>query len=231
METFKGVDLNTSADEIESELTERDTNIPKPSTTRDGWSLSPLLSPELMSTENNFKVLSTSRTCSECGLMTAEKYMASSALNVNVSDTLINGAAFLSLRKRNLDYDMQEVETSGEFLTLGPSCSSIRKLGNMHLGTGNNSSGPIMGKPCENAITLQPQQVFSEQVKGAGKVLPMVSRKASSDGLMTMADEYQANYFCTPLHFLAWNKGKDHPGHLEQSTTNDSLDLELRLSI
>lgn len=213
-EALKGVDLNTSVDEMESEVTEQDPNSTLPFMIRDDRNLLPGVSVENLS-ESKWKGLMPEKSCSRC-------------LERPISDALFDGAAFLSLQEQSVNLEKWEVETPGEFLTLGPSSSSAQKTRKAPLGFGSCGT-------CH--VSKGPQHIL-EQVKSS--CLSSISRTANSSISRTvnsdnMSLEYQPSCLHTPLQrragfsdFFACNKAEALWQH---SSTDESLDLELRLSI
>lgn len=253
LESSKGVDLNASVEEIESDSTGQDspgTHLLAPGgfsgTTlafRDdgGYSSSLLLNRLISSslTEDNARFTSPSTDSTpvpEC--LSAKMYTVSSAYKTGYSNTWASGAHFLSIRKGRLDYDTscnEEAKPCGEFLTLGPSSQSTRKHRNATFWTGTYSCGfpsSEMGK----VTSSNESAVIWQQAKNVGKLLPMVSRVANSDVETTTADDVRSDHTCTPVQinveFSACLAQKKVAGQLLHNASKDSsLDLELRLSL
>ncbi|MCO5569040.1 hypothetical protein L7F22_022746 [Adiantum nelumboides] len=217
-EAFKGVDLNISFDEMESELTEQDPNILVPFPIRNDWNLFPRRSAEKF-IERKCREFVSDKSCSQCNLFKMEGHF---------SEACASGAAFLSLQKQSSNPGRWEVETPGDFLSLGPSSSSIQKTGNTpSLGSGSCGTY-LVSKSC--AIPWYSQQASSEQVRSSR--LSSASRTQNNGSLLS---KYRSSYFHPPLQrkigfsdFFTCNKVE---ALLQDSSTDESLDLELRLSI
>ncbi|MCO5606314.1 hypothetical protein L7F22_060501 [Adiantum nelumboides] len=217
-EAFKGVDLNISFDEMESELTEQDPNLLAPFPIRNDWNLFPRRSAEKF-IESNCREFVSDKSCSQCDLFKMEGHF---------SQACASGASFQSLQKQSSNSGRWEVETPGDFLSLGPSSSSIQKTGNTTpLGFGSCGTYPV-SKSC--AIPWYSQQASLEQVRSSR--FSSASRTQNIDSLLS---EYRPSYFHTPLQrkigfsdFFACNEVE---ALLQDSSTDESLDLELRLSI
>ncbi|KAI5064895.1 hypothetical protein GOP47_0020252 [Adiantum capillus-veneris] len=211
-EAFIGVDLNTSFDEMESELTEQDPNITLPFTIRNDWNFSSGNSSEKFN-ESRCKGLVSDKSCSQCDFTKVDRPF---------SDACASAAAFLSLHKQSINPAAREVEAPGDFLTLGPSSSSIRNIPFRSGGCGNHPVSRSSASPWYS------QQIILEQVRSS--CLSSASKTVNSDAM-----PLQPSFVHTPLQrkvgfsdFFACDKME---ALLQDSSTDESLDLELRLSI
>ncbi|KAH7302529.1 hypothetical protein KP509_23G076500 [Ceratopteris richardii] len=216
--TFKGiVDLNVSADEVESEMTEQDPNVSLPFSIRDDWNL-------LCDTSIGKS--------SESGCVGQLSDKAVSNLNsVKVgkhpADPCLNGPAFVSLCKQKINFEKWEVKNCGDFLTLGPSSSALEKLMNVHSGLENYSNHPISKNFDENECFEHSLCTPLQQVRNS-----CISSLSEANNELPL--KYEPSFLHAlqkKVEFSDFFASKTSEPLLQERSTNDSLDLELRLSI